>query len=118
MVAILLVVLASSTLGPADVAGNWRVEFTTPTGEAGTTVTLNQKGDRLTGRAVNEDGEFEVEGSVVDDEVTFRWMVPEQGGQMQITVKGKLDGEYINGTARLGNVGEGTMSARRVSRNP
>ena len=116
MVAVLLFVLAA--LAPADVAGNWRVEFTTPTGESGTTVTLNQKGDKLTGRAVNEDGEFEVEGSVVDDEVTFMWMVPEQGAQMQITVKGKVDGEYINGTARLGNVGEGTMSARRVSRNP
>ena len=30
----------------------------------------------------------------------------------------KIAGEYITGTARLGNVGEGSMEARRVSRNP
>jgi hypothetical protein len=118
MLAILLLVLASAMAAPSDVSGNWRVEFATPTGDFGTTVTLNQNGGKLTGRAVNEDGEFPVEGTVADDQVTFMWTVPEQGGQMQITVKGKVDGEYINGTARLGNVGEGSMSARRVSRNP
>ncbi len=117
MLASLLFVLATA-LAPSDVAGNWRVEFATPTGDFGTTVTLNQDGGKLTGRAVNEDGEFPVEGTVNEDQVTFMWMVPEQGGQMQITVKGKIEGEYINGTARLGNVGEGSMSARRVSRNP
>jgi hypothetical protein len=117
MLAILLVVMTSA-LAPSDVAGNWRVEFATPTGDFGTTVTLNQDGGKLTGRAVNEDGEFPVEGTVTEDQVTFTWTVPEQGGQMRITVKGKIEGEYINGTARLGNVGEGSMEARRVSRNP
>jgi hypothetical protein len=117
MLAILLLVLASAP-APSDVAGNWRVEFVTPAGDAGTTVTLNQDGGKLTGRAVNEDGEFPVEGAVNEDQVTFKWTVPEQGGQMQITVKGKIEGEYINGTAQLGNVGEGSMSARRLSRNP
>jgi hypothetical protein len=117
MLAVFLFVLASA-LAPSDVSGNWRVEFATPTGDFGTTVTLNQDGGKLTGRAVNEDGEFPVEGTVDEDQVTFAWTVPEQGGQMQITVKGKIAGEYITGTARLGNVGEGSMEARRVSRNP
>jgi len=46
------------------------------------------------------------------------WTVPEQGAQMMITLKGKVEGEYITGTARLGNVGEGALEARRMSRNP
>ena len=119
MVVLQMVLLAMVALaGPANVAGNWRVEFATPTGEIGVTMTINQNGSKLTGRVVNEDGEFELTGSVADDEVTVVWTVPEQGAPMQITMKGRIEGEYITGTARLGNVGEGSLEARRTSRNP
>jgi hypothetical protein len=84
----------------------------------GVTMTINQNGGKLTGRVVNEDGEFPLEGNVAEDQVTVTWTVPEQGSPMQITMKGKIEGEYITGVARLGNVGEGSLEARRVSRNP
>ncbi len=114
-----MVVFASaSLLAHADVAGNWRVEFAVPTGEMAVTMTINQKGDVLSGRVVNEDGEFPLKGTVSDDEVTVVWTVPEQGQPLDITMNGKVDGEYITGIARLGNVGEGSLSARRMSRNP
>ena len=113
-----LVFLVAFALAPADVSGNWRVEFVVPTGEMGVNMTINQDGTKLTGRVVNEDGEFPLEGTVADDDVTVAWTVPEQGSPMQITMKGKIKGEYITGTARLGNVGEGSLEARRVSRNP
>ena len=103
---------------PVDVAGNWRVEFVVPTGEVAVNMTINQRETKLSGRVVNEDGEFPLEGSVDGDQVTVTWVVPEQGSQMRITMKGTIDGEYITGTARLGDVGEGSLSARRVSRNP
>ena len=32
---------------------------------------------------------------------------------MEITMKGKLAGNVITGTAKLGNVGEGSLTARR-----
>jgi len=102
----------------ADVAGNWRVEFVVPSGEMGVNMTINQSGAKLSGRVVNEDGEFPLEGSVADDEVTVRWTVPDAGAPLQITMKGKIEGEYITGVARLGTVGEGSLQARRVSRNP
>ncbi len=102
----------------ADVAGNWRVEFVVPTGEMATNMTINQKGTTLSGRVVNENGEFPLEGKIVDDQITVEWTVPEQGQPMKIVVRGKVRGEEIEGTARLGNVGEGSLYARRVSRNP
>jgi len=109
---------SATVLAHADVAGNWRVEFAVPTGEMAVTMTINQKNDVLSGRVVNEDGEFPLKGTVNGDEVTVVWTVPEQGQPLDITVSGKVDGEYITGTARLGNVGEGSLSARRMSRNP
>jgi hypothetical protein len=118
MMALLLFVWTAAAAAPADVAGNWRVEFVVPTGEMAVNMTINQNGSKLSGRVVNEDGEFPLEGSVNDNHVTVTWVVPEQGSRMAITMKGTVDGEYISGTARLGNVGEGSLSARRVSRNP
>ena len=105
-------------LAQADVAGNWRVEFVVPTGEVAVNMTINQKGTTLSGRVINEDGEFPVKGQIVDDKITVEWTVPEQGEQMTITMNGTVRGEEISGTARLGNVGEGSLSARRLSRNP
>ena len=115
---LLTLLLAALTLAPADVAGNWRVEFVVPSGEMGVNMTINQSEAKLSGRVVNEDGEFPLEGSVADDEVTVTWTVPDAGTPLQITMKGKIEGEYITGVARLGNVGEGSLQARRVSRNP
>jgi len=114
----IILFLVSTLIEPANVAGNWRVEFVTPTGEMGVNMTINQKGEKLTGRVINEDGEFDLNGSITDDQVTVMWTVPEQGKPMLITVKGRVEGEYITGTARLGNVGEGSLEARRTSRNP
>ena len=114
-----MVALASvSVLAHADVAGNWRVEFAAPTGDKAVNMTINQKDDTLSGQVVYEDGEFPLKGTVNGDEVTLVWAVPEQGEQLEITMSGKIEGEYINGTARLGHVGEGSLSARRMSRNP
>ena len=109
--------VASLALAQIDVAGNWRVEFVVPRGEIAVNMTINQKGSTLSGHVVNEDGQFPMHGSVVDDQITVEWTVPEQGEQMTITMKGTVHGEDIDGTARLGNVGEGSLTAHRVSRN-
>ena len=82
------------------------------------TMTINQHDDTLTGQVVNEDGEFPLKGKVAGDAVTVTWTVPDSGQSLEITMEGTIAGEYINGVARLGSVGEGSLSARRVSRNP
>jgi hypothetical protein len=81
-------------------------------------MTINQDGTKLTGRVVNEDGEFPLEGTVADDEVTVVVDRARAGQPDADHDEGKIKGEYITGTARLGNVGEGSLEARRVSRNP
>src|SRR5947207_2331604 len=115
---LLVLLFLWTAAAPVDVAGNWRVEFVVPNGEMAVNMTINQDGTKLSGRVVNEDGEFPLKGTVNDNQVSITWIVPEQGSQMAITMKGTVDGEYISGTARLGDVGEGSLSARRVSRNP
>jgi hypothetical protein len=98
----------------ANVAGMWRVEFVTPLGQVGVNMTINQSGTRLTGHVTDEYGEYEIDGRVADTHVTVVWSVPEDGRMLEITMRGTLDGNIITGTAKLGDVGEGPLSARRT----
>src|SRR5471032_2202263 len=96
-------------------AGTWSVDFVTPLGQNWIIMTINQSGARLSGHATDEFGEYEIAGRIVDDQVTVVWSVAEDGKMLEITMKGKLEtATLITGTAKLGNVGEGPLSARRT----
>ena len=116
VLAALLAVCAASAslLAQQSAAGLWRVEFVTPQGQVGVNMTINQSGTKLTGRVTDEYGEWPIEGKLTGVEVTVVWSVPEDGKMMEITMKGKLEGNLITGTAKLGDVGEGPLSARRT----
>lgn len=103
----------------ADVsaAGEWRVTFVVPTGTKSVSMVVNQRVARLTGTVVDEYGEFPLEGRLDGEQVTIVWSVPEDGELLEITMKGKLQGDTITGTARLGTLGEGPLSARRTVEN-
>ena len=109
-----LTIAAVSVLAQESAAGMWRVEFVTPQGQVGVNMTINQSGTKLTGHVTDEFGEYEINGRFTDRQVTVVWSVPEDGKMLEITMKGTLDGNVITGTAKLGNVGEGPLSARRT----
>lgn len=113
---VLLAVLSAGAQAPAqtNVAGMWRVEFVTPLGQVGVNMTINQRGAALSGHVTDEYGEYEISGRVADGLVTVVWSVPEDGKMLEITMRGKLEGSVITGTAKLGDVGEGPLSARRT----
>jgi hypothetical protein len=98
-----------------SVSGTWRVDFVTPLGQNWIIMTINQSGSKLTGHATDEFGEYEITGRFVDNQVTVVWSVAEDGKMLEITMKGKLEtATLITGTAKLGDVGEGPLSARRT----
>jgi hypothetical protein len=114
LLAAALSVLVAPAFAQTSVAGMWRVEFVTQTGQSVVMMTVNQSGTKLTGHITDEYGEYEIQGRLADDQVTIVWNVPEDGKMLEITMKGKLEGTVITGTARLGNVGEGPLTARRT----
>ena len=100
-------------LAQPSAAGEWKVNFVVPSGTKFVNMVINQEKTTLTGTVISEDGEFPLTGRIVDDQVTVVWSVPEDGKLMEITMKGKLAGNVITGTAKLGDVGEGSLTARR-----
>lgn len=103
---------ASAEAGPA---GTWRVQFVVPSGTKAVTMNVQEKGSRLTGVVTDEYGEYPLDGRVDADQVTIVWSIPEDGKLIDITMKGKLQGNLITGTAKIGDLGEGALEARRTA---
>jgi hypothetical protein len=108
----LLTLVLAAAAGPA---GQWRVQFVVPSGTKAVNMNVVQKGARLTGVVTDEYGEYEINGRLEGDQVTIVWTIPEDGKLVDITMKGKLDGDVINGTATIGGLGEGPLQARRTA---
>ena len=113
VLAALLSAFIAPVLAQPSAAGEWKVNFVVPTGTRFVNMFISQEKARLTGTVVSEDGEFPLSGRIEGDQVTVAWEVPEDGKMMEIVMKGKLTGNVISGTAKLGNVGEGSLTARR-----
>jgi hypothetical protein len=111
-----LVLLGVGAAAQADVAGEWAVTFSTPTGPVEFTMYVNQEGARLTGRLTNEAGEFPLRGTVDGENVTITWTLPDAGRMLDITFEAKAQGDQMTGTAKLGSRGQGQMSAQRTGR--
>src|SRR4051794_20835194 len=105
---------ASLTAGQASANGEWQMSFVTPNGPQEITVYLSQEGPRLTGHISSEYGEYPVRGSVDGQNVTLSWTIVEQGKELAITANGKIDGDSMTGTIRLGTVGTAPFSATRT----
>jgi hypothetical protein len=115
LAALAVPVHAQQTPPQRSVSGTWRVDFVTPLGQNWIIMTINQSGTKLTGHATDEFGEYEISGRLVEDQVTVVWSVAEDGKMLEITMRGKLEtATLITGTAKLGDVGEGPLSARRT----
>ena len=97
----------------ASVDGEWTVELTLPMGDVTFTMVIEQKAGVLTGHMVNEIGQFDVTGAVNRDQVKIQWSFPDGGKTLNVTFNGKVTRNGMEGIAKIPNLGEGFMEARR-----
>jgi hypothetical protein len=115
-VLVFLLVSAAPVFAQSDVAGEWAVTFQTPGGPEEFTMFVAQSGTKLSGRLTSDAGEFPLTGAVDGNHVKIVWSFPERGKLLEITFTGTIDGDSITGTAKLGDLGQGPMSAERTGR--
>src|SRR6185295_14597445 len=111
-------VLCSLSALAADVTGTWKAEFNTQRGLQKYTFTLKQDGTRVTGKAnVERDGEKREaelkEGKVEGETVTFVEPLKIQDNEIQITYTGKISGNDIKFTRKVGDFGSSEATAKR-----
>jgi hypothetical protein len=97
-----------------NVTGEWTVTFAAPSGPMEFAMYLDQEGAKLSGRLTSDTGEFPLTGTLDRDQITIVWSLPDRGEMLEITFTGKVDGNSIEGTAKVGKLGQGRMSAERT----
>jgi len=113
-IALLVCLLLTPAFAQTDMSGEWAIQFQAPQGPQEFTMYVQQQGPRLTGRLTNEYGEFPLRGSIDDNTFTITWTMPDAGREVEITFNGKVEGDAMTGTAKLGNRGTGQLSGTRT----
>src|SRR5207248_995233 len=117
-VTLLALAVASLPAVAADVTGTWKAEFNTQRGLQQYTFVLKQNGTSVTGKAnVERDGEKREaelkEGKVEGDTVTFVEPLKIQENDIRITYTGKIAGNEIKFTRKVGDFGSSQATAKR-----
>ena len=102
-----LIAMSLSVTGAA-ISGKWSAEFETQIGVQKYVFTLDQDGEKITGKANSEIGETRnetelIEGKVDGSSVSFTEMLMFQGNELRITYQGKVEGNEIKFTRKVGD---------------
>src|SRR6185436_13927757 len=119
----LTLAVASLSALAADVTGTWKAEFETQRGLQKYTFNLKQDGTKVTGKAsVDRDGEKREaefkDGKVEGDTVTFVEVLKIQDNDISITYTGKISGNEIKFTRKVGDFGSSDATAKREGTTP
>ena len=111
--------LLASPARAAEVAGQWRGEFESPRGVQKYLFTFQTDGGKLTGKAVSEAGERKreaelQEGTVSGNTLSFVEPLSFQGNTLNIQYTGKLAGNEIQFTRKVGDFGTTEFVATRA----
>src|SRR5438045_1476290 len=117
-ITLLALAIASLPALAAEVTGTWKAEFNTQRGLQKYTFTLKQDGKSVTGKAnVEREGEKREaelkEGKVEGDTVTFVEPLKIQDNELRITYTGKISGNEIKFTRKVGDFGSSEAMAKR-----
>ncbi len=100
----------------SDINGQWKATFNTQIGEQHYTYTLKADGEKLTGTAKNDNGATEItNGTIKGDDVAFTETIDFQGNSIVITYTGKISGDEIKLTRKVGDFATEELTATRVN---
>ena len=123
LIAALVSALASSrapvlAAAEADMAGGWMVEFGLPWGgSAEYPMWIVQNGARLTGRVtIIGAREYQLKGTIADDRFTIVWQTVLEGEFVDVTFAGRIKGEELAGSAKIGEYAARELYGRRTER--
>jgi hypothetical protein len=106
---------AASLLLAADVSGTWTASFETQIGVQNYTFEFKVDGEKLTGTAKSQFGQGPlVEGTVKGDTISFVENLDFQGQTLRIAYTGKIAGDEIKFTRKVGDIASEELVAKRA----
>jgi hypothetical protein len=114
VLAMLVAGMALSALA-ADISGQWTATFNTQIGEQHYTYTFKVDGEKLAGTAKNDMGTTEItKGTIKGDDISFVENLDFNGNKVAITYTGKISGDEIKFTRKVGDFATEELVAKRV----
>lgn len=99
----------------ADLTGTWDVSVQTPDQAISSTLTVEQKGDSISGVLASEVGQANVRGVVKGDTVNFAFGLDMGGQAIEIAATALLsDKDNMAGSMDVSGMGNMPFSAKRV----
>jgi hypothetical protein len=99
----------------ADINGQWTATFNTQIGEQHYTYTFKADGEKLTGTAKNDMGSTEIQnGTIKGEDVSFVENLDFNGNKIEITYTGKIAGDEIKLTRKVGDFATEELVAKRL----
>jgi hypothetical protein len=99
---------------PADVAGTWNIMLDIGGNTVTPSVTFKQDGETLTGPYASQMlGEQKVTGTIKGNAITFEFTASFDGNAVKVTYSGTVDKATMKGKVTLGDLGEGTFTAKK-----
>src|ERR1700730_15305397 len=97
-----------------DVTGAWTFQVETSAGAGTPAVTFKQDGDKLTGHYAGQLGDLDFTGTVKGKDISFSFSTEVHGIHIDVTYAGTIESkDAMKGTVHLGDVGNGTLTAKR-----
>ncbi|MET0249378.1 MAG: hypothetical protein ABW164_06580 [Sphingobium sp.] len=93
--------------------GTWNITVQTPLGPQEFTAHFDAHGDALKGRLEGSMGSEEVNGTIDGDQLTWSVNV-QQPMQIQVDFDVVVDGDRLNGDAKLGMFGSAPVTGERA----
>ncbi|MBI3679744.1 MAG: hypothetical protein HY235_05045 [Acidobacteria bacterium] len=113
-VAALLLAVLTPALA-ADVTGKWTAQFETQIGQQNYTYEFKVDGNKLTGKAASGRGEVPIqEGALNGDDISFVEVRKFQDQEIRIEYKGKVSGDEMKLTRKVGDFATTEIVARRA----
>jgi type 1 glutamine amidotransferase len=101
-------------VSPLTISGLWTFNVDTALGSGTPTFTFKQDGENLTGTYQGALGEEPVTGTLKGSDVKFSFKGRLQDEEIIVTYTGKVEGkDSMKGTVKLGELGEGTWTAKK-----
>jgi hypothetical protein len=99
-------------------AGEWEVTLQTPQGANVVNIKLAQTGNALTGTLSSMLGEVPMKGTATGADIAVTADIDAGGMTLSLAFTGKVAGDTLNGSVKMGDFGEATFTGKRMGAKP
>lgn len=109
-----LTLAAAPALAQSSAAGDWELNLETPQGAQTIVLALTVDGEKANGSLTSQLGTMPVEGTLAGGALAVNGNMEIQGMSLPLGVNGKVEGDTLNGSIRLGDFGEFPFTGKRA----